>query len=303
MNRTQILERATRLGATLYMPVINKHAPLIMKGSDHCGAGSIVLCLEDALHENDVEQGLKDLATGLLRRKDTDVSNQKTMVFVRPRNLDMAKQICEMPGINSVDGFIVPKINLINGPGWFELSRDCEIPLMPTAETAEFFDPYYVSQVRAMFDAAGRESIVAVRIGGNDLLSAMGLRRRAGRISHEGPLSYVMNMISSHMMAHGYPVSAPVFEVISDQDTLVREVTEDVERGFVSKTAIHPCQIQMIHEAFKADAEEIRVAQMILDEEAAAVFQENGAMCEPATHKNWAERITMRAKIWGVRKI
>jgi citrate lyase beta subunit len=292
---------ARHLGATLYMPVTNPQARSVLDGGGAHGAGSIVICLEDALGAGDVDRGLEILSAALLRRRELETLDDDALVFVRPRHLEMARRIAAMPGAETLHGLIAPKMTLDNGPDWFALAREAGLPLMPTLETAEMFDPSYVTQMRSMFDAAGRETLVAVRVGGNDLLGALGLRRAPGRISHEGPLSWVLAMISSQMMAHGYAVAAPVFDIIDDVETLAREVEEDVLRGFVGKTAIHPRQVPVIHEALRVDQSDVEQARAILDASAAAVFRMGGVMCEPATHSAWARRVLDRAETWGVR--
>jgi citrate lyase beta subunit len=300
MVESRLHPLSRRLGATLYMPVTNPHAGTILEGGNPHGAGSIVICLEDALGAGDVDRGLEILSSALMRRRRREERSDGTLIFVRPRHLEMARRIAAMPGAETLHGIVAPKMTLETGPDWFAIARDSGLPLMPTLETAEMFDPSYVAQMRAMFDAAGRESLVAVRVGGNDLLGALGLRRAPGGISHEGPLSWVLSMISSQMMAHGYAVAAPVFDIIDDLDTLAREVGEDVRRGFVGKTAIHPRQIPVIHAALRVDPSDLAQARAILDASAAAVFRMGGAMCEPATHAAWARRILDRAESWGV---
>lgn len=295
-----MLEKAQGLGATLYMPAINPHARRVFGGEDLYGAGSVVICLEDALHENDVERGLAGLRTMLLDRKAAGThAAQRTMVFIRPRNLAMAHVIAEMDGIETVAGLIVPKMSVINGPGWFELACDHRLTLMPTFETSEYFDPGYVAEAVRMLDAQSRGMALAIRLGGNDLLNAMSLRRTPGIISHEGPLGFVLGMMGSQLMAAGYAVAAPVFDIIHDTETLEREVCMDIIRGFVGKTAIHPCQIKIIHDALRVSPDDLEMANAILDSKAEAVFQIRGVMCEPATHMGWARRIQARASRWG----
>lgn len=296
-----MLEKAQGLGATLYMPAINPHARRVFGGEDLYGAGSVVICLEDALHENDVERGLSGLRTMLLDRKAAGThAAQRTMVFIRPRNLAMAHVIAEMEGIETVSGLIVPKMSVINGPGWFELAADHRLTLMPTFETAEYFDPGYVAEAVRMLDTASCGRALAIRLGGNDLLNAMSLRRASGVVSHEGPLGFVLGMLASQLMAAGYAVAAPVFDIIHDTETLTREVGMDIMRGFVGKTAIHPCQIGIIHDALAVKPGDLEMAEAILDSKAEAVFQIRGVMCEPATHRNWARRIRARSARWGV---
>ena len=75
----------------------------------------------------------------------------------------------------------------------------------------------------------------------------------------------------------------------------------DVMRGFVGKTAIHPCQIGIIHDALRVSTAEVEMAQAILQSGSGAVFQIRGVMCEPATHAGWASRVLSRSQRWGIR--
>ncbi|MCA9774036.1 MAG: HpcH/HpaI aldolase/citrate lyase family protein, partial [Myxococcales bacterium] len=69
--------------------------------------------------------------------------------------------------------------------------------------------------------------------------------------------------------------------------------------GFISKTAIHPAQVPIIEGAMRVSGEEEEAARAILNQEARAVFQIGGVMCEPATHAGWARRVLARAEIFG----
>jgi citrate lyase beta subunit len=127
----------------------------------------------------------------------------------------------------------------------------------------------------------------------------MALRRVRGMTAYEGPLGWFLSMAASILIPAGIPVSAPVFDIIEDIETLRREVERDVQMGFVSKTAIHPAQVPIIEDALSVSAEDLRAARAILDRDASAVFQIGGVMCEPATHAAWARRILARAERFG----
>jgi citrate lyase beta subunit len=107
-------------------------------------------------------------------------------------------------------------------------------------------------------------------------------------------------MAASILVSSGVPVAAPVFDVIDDVETLGREIERDVAMGFVSKTAIHPSQVPVIEAAMAVSRDEEVAARAILQEEARAVFQIGGVMCEPATHAGWARRVQARAEVFGV---
>jgi citrate lyase beta subunit len=55
-----------------------------------------------------------------------------------------------------------------------------------------------------------------------------------------------------------------------------------------------------ILEAFRVSQADLAQARAILDENASAVFQINGMMCEPSTHRAWAQRIQARSTFFGV---
>lgn len=287
---------AYTLGATLYMPVVHHRLPEYLRGDIEFPSRSVVLCLEDALAEGDVARGIATLKE-LLRHVQI---RSNTRVFVRPRSLEMAMQLAEYQGIEKVEGFVAPKIVPETAAAWMNLAQGADLKIMPTLEGAEFFDPGRIIALREVLDDYDQRRISAIRLGGNDLLAAMALRRQPGISSWEGPLAWVLSMASSLLISAGYPVAAPVYDIIEDITTLKREVTRDVAAGFVSKTAIHPAQIPHIQDAFKVSAAELDQARAILADSAAAVFQVGGVMCEPSTHKAWARRVLARYEAFGL---
>lgn len=288
---------AYSLGATLYMPVLHPKVIDILHGRMVPQAASIVLCLEDALAESDVSDGLEKLDQII-----ADLPERLPVrAFLRPRNREMARDLCARASGSAIDGIVAPKVLPDTLPDWMAMARDGGLSVMPTLESAIFFDPGQICAVRDILDDAhgDPDRIAAIRLGGNDLLSSMALRRERGITSWEGPLGWILSMASSILVSAGLPVAAPVFDVIDDLETLRREVARDVAAGFVSKTVIHPAQIPVVTGAFQVTDVELEQARAILDNEARAVFQLGGVMCEPATHRGWAERIVTRAAVFG----
>ena len=287
------------LGATLYLPIIHPKVPEIVSGQVPPPASSLVLCLEDALHENDVERGIEQLKEILA----APVS-QALRVFVRPRSYDMARRLADLRGItgngsHGIEGFVAPKMRPETLPDWLDLVAGARLSIMPTLETTDCFDPIRVGMIRDILCSHAHAVIPAVRLGGNDLLGLLSLRRRRGETLYDGPLSWVIPMLASMLTSAGIPVAAPVFDIIDDLETLRREVERDIEMGFISKTAIHPVQVPVIEEAMRVRPEDLAQARAVLHHEARAVFQIGGVMCEPATHRNWAERILARHRRFG----
>jgi citrate lyase beta subunit len=288
---------AYELGATLYMPVIHPKVPDILSGCAPAPASSIVLCLEDALHEADVERGVKTLTTLLSDRASGLLARPR--VFIRPRSYDMACRLRAIRGIDRIDGFVIPKARPETIPDWASLLNGTRLRLMPTLETPDLFEPARLTLTRDVLIGAGPDRIAAVRLGGNDLLGAMALRRVRGVTAYEGPLAWFLSMAAGVLTSSGLPVAAPVFDIIEDLETLRREVERDVQMGFVSKTAIHPVQVSVIESALAVSEEEIVAAAAILEHDDRAVFQIGGVMCEPATHAGWARRVRARADRFG----
>ncbi|MEH6357192.1 MAG: HpcH/HpaI aldolase/citrate lyase family protein, partial [Marinobacter sp.] len=124
---------AYKLGATLYMPAIHPKVPDIVSGLAPSPASSIVLCLEDALREEDIEKGIRTL-TELLKTRLGNIDN-RPQVFIRPRSYDMACRLRAIDGITQIDGFVLPKARPETAPDWISLLSGTTLKLMPTLET------------------------------------------------------------------------------------------------------------------------------------------------------------------------
>ncbi|MBY3157230.1 HpcH/HpaI aldolase/citrate lyase family protein [Rhizobium laguerreae] len=293
------------LGATLYMPVLQKDALEYIAGRKLPKLRSMVLCLEDALLETDVLVGLDTLEKTLIRIGQVKAEAEDKrfpLVFVRPRNLEMARRISEMAGIHNIDGFVAPKVRPGDHEKWVNAVRDTDLYIMPTLETPEVFDVGAMTALRDEFLSNAPDRVLALRVGGNDLMSCLGLRRVGKTTLYEGPLFYTISMLMSVMKSKGFDLTAPVFEILDEEDqkALRDEVTRDVNFGFVGKTIIHPSQIDIVQNAFRVTGSDFEAAKRILDVDAPAVFKFGGSMCEPATHRSWAQRMLSRAEVYGV---
>lgn len=286
-----------QLGATMYVPVIHPQLSDVISGASYPNLRSVVLCLEDALHDNDIRLGLETLRTLLVTRK---ISNGP-LVFVRPRDLEMALHIATFPGIETVDGFVVPKLAADTLPAWIAIARQLDIVLMPTLESAWVFDAVALSYFANTLIEASEGRVLALRVGGNDLLSHLALRRVRGQTIYEGPLAGCLSQLMCSLSGRGLALTAPVFDIIDDPDTLARECQRDADFGFVGKTAIHPNQIDIIQASFAVSHAALVDARQVLDNSAPAVFKRGGAMLEPATHSAWAKQTLARAAIYGCR--
>ena len=175
---------------------------------------------------------------------------------------------------------------------------------MPTLETAEVFSDSEMQQLRAVFEGPGvRHRILCLRIGGNDLLALLGLRRPRGMTIYRTPLGPVIARLVTTFRPWGFALTAPVFEYLDLPELLDQEVLEDLAHGMVGKTAIHPTQIAPIEQHYQVRPQDLAVARAILDDASPAVFRMNDAMCEVATHRAWAERLVEQSHRFGSRSM
>ncbi|MFN3792332.1 HpcH/HpaI aldolase/citrate lyase family protein [Massilia sp.] len=288
------------LGASLYVPANHKDLARIANGEKLPDARSLIFCLEDAIADRELSWSLFNLSVVLANMRG-DVTAER---FVRVRNPDVMARVLAMPGAEKLTGFVLPKITRHNFETYFRLVRDTDHVLMPTLETAEVFCDSEMQQLRAVFEGPGvRHRILALRIGGNDLLALLGLRRPRGMTIYRTPLGPVIARLVTTFRPWGFALTAPVFEYLDLPELLDQEVLEDLAHGMVGKTAIHPTQIGPIEQHYQVRPQDLAVARAILDDASPAVFRMDDAMCEVATHRAWAERLVEQSHRFGSRSM
>jgi citrate lyase beta subunit len=288
------------MGASLYVPANHKHLASIANGEKLPQARSLIFCLEDAIADRELSWSLFNLSVVLANMR-ADIPAER---FVRVRNPDVMARVLAMAGSEKLTGFVLPKVTRHNFETYFRLVRDTGHVLMPTLETAEVFSDSEMQLLRAVFEAPGvRHRILALRIGGNDLLGLLGLRRPRGMTIYRTPLGPVIARLVTTFRPYGFSLTAPVFEYLDLPELLDQEVLEDLAYGMVGKTAIHPTQIAPIEQHYKVRPQDLAVARAILDEASPAVFRMDDAMCEVATHRAWAERLVEQSHRFGPRSM
>ncbi|MBH1930711.1 HpcH/HpaI aldolase/citrate lyase family protein [Serratia rubidaea] len=291
------------LGATLYMPATRTDiADAVIRGKIP-GLRSLIICLEDAVSDADIPlalQNLKQLMQELNAAKAAKGNDGWPLVFIRPRHEEMGKRLIEQFDLTAADGMVLPKFTLASLPAWWTLISDTHLCLMPTLETAEVFDLVQMRELATtLVSHPCRGRIIALRIGGNDLMNVISLRRPRNLTLYDGPMGYVIKMLVAVFGPQGFSLTAPVCEHIDDYAVMTKELSLDISHGLVGKTAIHPEQIGIIEQALMVSADEHADALRILNT-TQAVFKSQGAMCEPATHRRWAAGILKRAGIYGL---
>ncbi|MFF1906859.1 HpcH/HpaI aldolase/citrate lyase family protein [Kitasatospora sp. NPDC058218] len=185
-----------------------------------------------------------------------------------------------------------------------------------------------------------RGRVLAVRLGVTDLCSAYGLRRSADLTAYDVALvaaviGDVVNVLG-RADGTGFTVTGPVWEyfpvqermfkpqlrrtpfaeaepsgeavrqriIEHDLDGLIREIELDRANGLLGKTCIHPSHVPAVHALSVVTHEEYSDARDILDQErgGGGVLRSayTNKMNEAKPHRAWAERVMLRAEVFGV---
>ncbi|PHM66338.1 ATP synthase [Xenorhabdus stockiae] len=295
---------ANQLGATLYMPATRPDIPEIILCNKVVGLRSLVICLEDSVVEEDIPVAIENLVSVLQILAAAKGSAANTdhypLIFIRPRNESMGRYLVNTVDLSLVTGLVLPKFTQSLLPEWWDIIASTHLGVMPTLETEDVFD---VQQMNYLADKLKShpfcERVIALRVGGNDLMNLISIRRSRELTLYDGPMGYVIKMLVAVFGSRGFYLTAPVCEHIDNLELLEKELVLDIAHGFVGKTAIHPRQIEHIHKALMVNNHDYADALKILNTKQ-AVFKFQGAMCEPATHWRWAVNILERAKYNGV---
>ncbi|MES2743141.1 MAG: HpcH/HpaI aldolase/citrate lyase family protein [Pseudomonadota bacterium] len=285
------------LGASLYVPTTHKHLLAIANGDKMRHLRSVIFCTEDAIAERDLSYALFNLSLAL----DNMAEQSDTLRFVRVRNTEVMERVLAMAGARKLTGFVLPKTTRHNFDAYFSQVRHSHHLLMPTLETVEVFDDEEMKLFcRCLNTPQVRGRILALRIGGNDLLALLGLRRPASGTIYQTPLGQVIARLVTTFRPHGFALTAPVFEHLSQSAWLDAEVRQDLAHGMIGKTAIHPDQVPQIERHYRVAQSDIELALRIIDPASPAVFRMQESMCEVATHSSWAVQIIEQARLFGI---
>jgi citrate lyase beta subunit len=180
---------AVALGATLYMPATRPALveDLLRQGAH--GVISSVICLEDAVADDELVSAEANLVAQLARAaSDGALDERFPLTFVRVRRPDQIPLVVAGLGEHAavLSGFVLPKFTDVTGPAYLEALREARVatglPLlaMPVLESPEVIHrETRVSTLLAIADLLDehRDLVLAVRLGATDLSAAYGIRR------------------------------------------------------------------------------------------------------------------------------
>lgn len=289
---------AHSFGACLYVPAIRDLRPLV-RLERLPQVRSLIFCTEDSIDASQLPQALENLAQALAETVPLPGFHR----FVRVRDPGVLRQVLSMPNVGALDGFVLPKVHPGNfGQYWQALEGTGHL-VMPTLETREAFQESQMATLRdLLLPESVRSRVACLRIGGNDLLSLLGMRRPRGKTIHQTPIGDVMARLVTWFRPWGFQLAAPVFEYLDDAGTLAEELEIDRDWGLCPKAAIHPDQVGRIEEYYRVDPADLEAARKILEADTEAVFKFQESMCEPATHRAWARSVVRSAHRFGTQE-
>ncbi|MCF3131354.1 HpcH/HpaI aldolase/citrate lyase family protein [Streptomyces olivochromogenes] len=214
------------LGATLYSPATRPRlADDIVKQAAN-GVVSMVLCLEDSIGDEDVQEGEANLVrqfADLDARAGVDLP----LLFIRVRHPEQIPDLVGRLGatVRLLSGFVFPKFTEERGIPFLEALAGAETASgrrlfgMPVLETPELM--YRETRVEALEGIARavdkyRERVLALRLGVTDFCSSYGLRRAPDMTAYDvqiiaSVIADVVNMLG-RADGTGFTVTGPVWE-------------------------------------------------------------------------------------------
>ncbi|MBE5096611.1 HpcH/HpaI aldolase/citrate lyase family protein [Bacillus cereus] len=316
---------AYALGATLYTPGTKETIAEDIIRRKHVDAISIILCLEDAISDEEVklaEQNIVVQIQQIANLVSANILNQADipLLFIRVRQPSQMKKIVTELGsaVHCLCGFVFPKFTPINGKTYIDqlayINELYSLSLygMPILESPEIMyketRAESLLQIKDLLDSY-HDYILNVRIGATDFSSIFSIRRnKYTPIYHitvvRDCISDIINVFSR--ATNEYIISGCVWEYFSNdhEEGLIQEVSLDHANGLIGKTVIHPSHIKVVQAMHIVTMEDYLDARLILQNadtyNGVLKSSFSNKMNEVKPHYGWARKTILKSNIYGV---
>ena len=312
---------AYSVGALLYSPAIQEGLAEKIAAGAYEALTSLAFCLEDSIRDDALRLAEEKLKTTLNSIKGRSIENSP-LLFVRIRTPEHLKYIHAFLKDEEeiLTGYILPKFDLTNAEEYKTLietinaGREKPLYFMPILESLQIADlatrRETLLKLKKILDGVERY-ILNVRVGGNDLCNLFGIRRSVRHTIYD--IGVVRDILSDilNVFSRDYVVSGPVWEYFGKSTSgawaigLQAECEKDRANGFIGKTAIHPAQLPVIAHSMAVSRRDFEDAKAVLgwDSDSLGVAKGSGGerMNEVRCHLNWAKKILILAKLYGIR--
>jgi citrate lyase beta subunit len=226
---------ALSLGATIYCPATreNLYDDIIkLRGK---GAGSIIICLEDSVSDERLEEAENNLVSVLERLSKRGIEDLP-LLFVRPRTPEhfnlIGKRIA--PFMKVLTGFAFPKFTHANATYFLSLTSmfanqiGQHLYAMPILESPSIIiKETRMNELAGIFEACQlyRDTVLAIRIGATDMASPYGLRRSRDLTIYDVHLiaSAIGDIVNTFgQVENGFVITGPVWEHFTNRERLFK---------------------------------------------------------------------------------
>jgi citrate lyase beta subunit len=313
------------IGAALYMPATRKVIAQEIIAQKHPACTTIILDLEDALGNLQVAEGEEQLYQSL-----TDIQNaleneqlhmkEMPLLFVRVRSIEQLEKVINLLGSlqHLLTGYVFPKFSSDDGLEYLQQiaaqnALGYKLYVMPILESRTILKKESRLQellaIRTLLEQF-EPIVLNVRIGSTDFCGVLGLRRSILQTIYE--LAAIQDCFADIMNVFlredsPFVLSGSVWEYFGNDlalQGLLREVERDSLNGLIGKTIIHPSHIVPVQAMYTVTHEEFTDAQRIVLQSHGEIGVEKSSygnkMNEMKPHLMWANRILLRAQVYGV---
>ncbi|MGG3470197.1 HpcH/HpaI aldolase/citrate lyase family protein [Neobacillus pocheonensis] len=228
------------LGATLYMPALRPNIHQEILSNKHDGLTSLVIDLEDAVGDNEVNRAERFLVEEILKlfgelKKGYLSFEDLPLMFFRIRNLEQFKRVTEQLGdaTRLLTGVVLPKFSAETGE---ELLTEVQklhseqhpFYAMPILETAKVIQKETrmeeLLKIKHQVDQY-KEIVLNIRIGATDFCGLYGIRRSADTTVYDitvlrDCITDIINVFQR--FESPYVVSGPVWEYFSAKKRMLK---------------------------------------------------------------------------------
>lgn len=232
---------ACALGGTLYTPATRENIDEFLISRKYPELSSLVICLEDAIGDDEVEQAEDNLYAVLKRLKDKiddgDVNlHDLPLLFIRirePRHLQtLMLKIHTFKSL--ITGFVFPKFDEHNGDLYFHFLEkvnkqyDMNYYCMPILESERIiYQETRLKTLKAIHSIFKiyKHRIINIRIGATDFSSCFGLRRSRDFTVYDihvirSCITDIFNYFSRS--SDGFVISGPVWEYFDNHESVLK---------------------------------------------------------------------------------
>ncbi|WP_030746692.1 HpcH/HpaI aldolase/citrate lyase family protein [Streptomyces sp. NRRL F-5135] len=223
------------LGATLYSPATRPRLADDVLKLARRGVVSMVLCLEDSIHDAEVEGAEINLVRQF--EKLAEQGAETPLLFIRVREPEQIPDLVQRlgPAVRPLSGFVLPKFTEERGTPFLEALVDAEsvsghkLYAMPVLESPELL--HLETRTATLTGIATtvdkyRDRVLALRLGVTDFCSAYGLRRSPDMTAYDvrivaGVIADVVNVLG-RADGTGFTITGPVWEYFRLQERMFK---------------------------------------------------------------------------------